>query len=257
MSRRSSKRVDRPEVTLENSRAVYDYYRDHQQNRALACAAYGLLAARYRPRITYGTGAERALRDVLGSRSVLLVAANHLSEFDQYTLAATAWRTPLRGVIGRTRVLAKDEVFDPPRRRREVDVMGGIPVFRSKNHGLRAVADAGRLMMEVSAERLARGDNLAVFPEGTCNYDDPPTVQHVNSGIGHIASRATKAGASVALLSVGIAYDPDSPHGDPAVKSASVFLAEPVLELPQKPIDISRLVHADLQKAVDGAIAAY
>ncbi|NLE79388.1 MAG: 1-acyl-sn-glycerol-3-phosphate acyltransferase [Rhodococcus sp.] len=249
--------MDRPEVTLENSDAVYGYYRDHQQNRGLAKAAYALLSAKYRPRVTYADGAEGALRDVLRSDAVLVIAANHLSQSDQYTLAATAWRTPLRRAIGRTRVLAKDEVFAPDRRRREVDIMGGIPVFRSKNHGLRAVADAGRQMMEVSAERLCRGDNLAIFPEGTSNYDDPAVVQHVNSGIGHIVSRATKGGAKVALLSIGISYGPNPTGGEPDVKSASVFLTEPVFDLPRKPIEIARLAHTDLQKAVDGAHAAY
>lgn len=249
--------MDRPEVTLANSEAVYDYYRAHQQNRFLAKAAYALLSAKYRPRVRYADGAERALRDVLRSDAVLVVATNHLSKSDQYTLAATAWRTPLRRAIGHTRVLAKDEVFEQPRQRREVDVMGGIPVFRSKNHGLRAVAEAGRQMMDVAAERLCRGDNLAIFPEGTCNYDDPAVVQHVNSGIGHIVSRATKGGASIALLSIGVSYGPNPTEGPPNVKSASVFIPEPVFDLPRKPIEISRLVHTDLQKAVDAAVAAY
>ena len=83
-------------------------------------------------------------------------------------------------------------------------MMGSIPVFRSKNYGLRAVSDAGRVMMDVAAERLGNGDCLAIFPEGTCNTEDPTRLQHVNSGIGHIVARAEKLGCSPALVSIGI-----------------------------------------------------
>ncbi|QBJ95695.1 1-acyl-sn-glycerol-3-phosphate acyltransferase [Rhodococcus sp. ABRD24] len=242
-------RATRPEVALGNFEAVYDYYVDHQQNRLVARAAYAALSARYRPRIRYAAGAREQLRDLLASGTRLIVSANHLSDSDQYTLAATAWQTPLRRAIGRTRVLAKDELFAEPGLRRKVDMMGSIPVFRSKNHGLRAVAEAGRRMMDISAERLRRGDVLAIFPEGTCNDGDPTRVQLINSGIGHIAVKARKLGAPPALLSIGISYRPDG------VRSASVFVGAPIVELPSTPMDIARTVADDLQLVVDGAVA--
>jgi len=78
-------------------------------------------------------------------------------------------------------------------------------------------------------------------------------LQHVNSGIGHIVARAEKLGCSPALVSIGINYGPVS--GD--VKAASVFVGMPVTELPDKPMDIARTVQADLQVAVNGAVAGY
>ncbi|MFE4498921.1 lysophospholipid acyltransferase family protein [Rhodococcus sp. NPDC056743] len=245
--------MDAPEVSLDNYEAVYEYYRVHQQNRFVAKLAYAGLALKYRPRVTYAPGAEAALKALLERGAQLVIAVNHLTESDQFTLAATAWRTPLRRVIGRTRVLAKDELFVDPAQRKKVDMMGSIPVFRSKNHGLRAVSDAGRVMMDVAAERLKDGDSLAIFPEGTCNTADPRTLQHVNSGIGHIVSRAEKLGCSPALLSVGISYGPEAGH----VTSARVFIGTPVVDLGGKPMDIARIVQGDLQRAVDGAVASY
>lgn len=242
-----------PEVSLDNYEAVYEYYRSHQQNRFVAKLAYAALALKYRPRVRYAPGAEAALKTLLERKTQLVVAVNHLTESDQCTLAATAWRTPLRRVIGRTRVLAKDELFVDPSQRKKVDMMGSIPVFRSKNYGLRAVSDAGRVMMDVAAERLGNGDCLAIFPEGTCNTEDPTRLQHVNSGIGHIVARAEKLGCSPALVSIGINYGPVA--GD--VKAASVFVGMPVTELPDKPMDIARTVQADLQVAVNGAVAGY
>lgn len=238
----------RPEVTLENYEDVYRFYLDHQQNRFLARAAYAALSARFRPRISYADGARDRLQELLRGGTRLIVVANHLTDRDQYTLAATAWRTPLRPVIGRTRVLAKDELFAGPRMRRAIDMMGSIPVFRGKDHGLRAVADAGRAMMDVSAERLHRGDVLAIFPEGTCNDGDPARIQQINSGVGHIAVKARKLGSEPALLSLGIRYHPDRP--------ADVFVSCPVVDLPTTPMNITRTVAAEMQAAVDGAIAA-
>lgn len=245
--------MDSPEVSLDNYEAVYEFYRTHQQNPVVAKFAYAALALKYRPRVRYASGAQAALALLLEQKTRLVVAVNHLTESDQFTLAATAWRSPLRRVIGRTRVLAKDELFVDPAQRKKVDMMGSIPVFRSKNHGLRAVSDAGRMMMDVAAERLAGGDCLAIFPEGTCNTEDPRTLQHVNSGIGHIVARAQKLGCSPALLSIGINYG----SGAANVKSASVFIGAPVAEFGTKPMDISRAVQTNLQAAVDRSVANY
>ncbi|MGW4717693.1 lysophospholipid acyltransferase family protein [Nocardia sp. NPDC004260] len=253
--------MELPEVRLENNAAVYDFYREHRQNRLKAWGAYAILGRRYHPRVTYADGAREALRTVIRQNRPLLIAINHLSESDPYTVAAAAWRSGLRRVIGRVRVLAKDELFTDPDQRRKIDMMGGIPVFRGKDHGLRAVNAAGQLMMDVCAERMARGDGIAVFPEGTCNDVDPSRVQAVGSGIGHIAFRAMKLGAEPVLVSMALSY---GPRADPAVqptkeeaKGASFYFNVPVLDLPPRPGEIARLVRTDLQQALDGAVAAY
>lgn len=253
--------MDRPEVVLENSDEVYDFYREHRQNRWQAWGAYAVLARRYRPRIGYAAGAREALRRLISERRPLLIVINHLSQQDPYTVAAAAWRSALRPVIGRTRVLAKDELFIEPNLRRRIDMMGGIPVFRGKDHGLRAVNAAGQRMIDICAERMARGDGIAIFPEGTCNDVDPAQVQAVGSGVGHIAFRAMKLGARPALVSLGLSY---GPRADPTVEptradavSACFHFGVPVPELPARPAEIARLVRTELQQALDGAVAAY
>lgn len=253
--------MERPEVFLDNADTVYDFYLAHRQNRLKAWGAYALLGRRYFPRVAYAEGARESLRAVIKAGRPLLIAINHLSENDPYTVAAAAWRSALRPVIGRVRVLAKDELFAEDEQRRKIDMMGGIPVFRGKDHGLRAVNAAGQRMMDICAERIARGDGLAVFPEGTCNAVDPTQVQPVGSGIGHIAFRAMKLGAEPVLVSMGLSY---GPRTDPAVeptreqvKSASFYFGVPITELPARPAEIARLVRTDLQQALDGAVAAY
>ncbi|MBC2588695.1 MULTISPECIES: 1-acyl-sn-glycerol-3-phosphate acyltransferase [Rhodococcus] len=245
--------MERPVVALDNYEAVYDFYLEHRQSRPVARAAYALLAARYRPRVCCDDGVRDRLRELIRARTPLLVVANHLTHSDQYVLAATAWRSPLRPVIGSTRVLAKDELFADESQRRKIDMMGGIPVFRAKNHGLRAVSDAGRRMMDVSAARLHHGDSVAIFPEGTCNEGDPTRLQPLGTGIGHIVRRSRDLGARPALVCVGIGYGPGK---DPS-RPASVFLTEPVTDLDGKVRDVTRLVQDELQRAVDGAVARY
>ncbi|OZF54723.1 1-acyl-sn-glycerol-3-phosphate acyltransferase [Rhodococcus sp. 14-2470-1b] len=244
--------MDRPAVILENDTTVYDFYLRHQQNRQVARLAYATLARRFKPRVSYPEGAREELRRLVYDDTRLIIAVNHLSETDPYTVAATAWASPLRPVIGRTRVLAKDELFQEPKQRRRIDMMGGIPVFRGKNHGMRAVSAAGNRMMDVSAERVRRGDDLAIFPEGTCNLEDPTKVQKVGSGIGHIVSRVRALGVEPVLICIGLSY------GDPQkLKSASVYIDTPITGLPDKPLHITRTVSDGMQKALDGAVAAY
>ncbi|WP_405487015.1 lysophospholipid acyltransferase family protein [Nocardia sp. NBC_00511] len=253
--------MERPEVILENSDTVYDFYRDDRQNLVKARAAYWLLGRRYQPRVSYAPGARERLREFISQGRPLLISVNHLSQLDPYTVAATAWRSVLRPVIGRTRVLAKDELFVEPKLRSRIDMMGGIPVFRGKDHGIRAVNAAGQRMIDICAERMARGDGIAVFPEGTCNDVDPDQVQTVGTGIGHIAFRAKKLGANPVLVSLGLSYGPrPDPKVEPTkeqVKSASFYFGVPVPELPTKPAEITRVVRDELQVALDGAVAAY
>lgn len=253
--------MERPEVLLDNADTVYDYYREHRQNRWKAWGAYAILGRRYHPRVAYAEGARELLHQVIHQRRPLLIAINHLSESDPYTVAAAAWRSELRAVIGRVRVLAKDELFLEPEQRRKIDMMGGIPVFRGKDHGLRAVNAAGQRMMDICAERMARGDGIAVFPEGTCNEVDHTEVQPVGSGIGHIAFRAMKLGAEPVLVSMGLSYgarpDPTVQVSKEEAKGASCYFGVPVTELPARPAEIARLVRTDLQQALDGAFAAY
>ncbi|WP_410871382.1 lysophospholipid acyltransferase family protein [Nocardia sp. A7] len=249
-----------PEVLLDDYDAVYDYYLRHQQNRWKALASYAVLGRRFRPRVTFAESAKQQLKALIRSGRPVIYAINHLSTSDPYTVAATAWRSPLRSKIGRVRVLAKDELFVDPEQRRKVDMMGGIPVFRGKDHGIRAVNAAGQRMMDVCAQRLAAGDHLAIFPEGTCNEVDHTKVQAVGSGIGHIAFRAAKLNAPPALVAMGMNYGTYAAGVGPTaaeVVSGSAHFRAPILELPQRPADIARLVREELQLAVDGAVAHY
>ncbi|GAC52584.1 hypothetical protein GOAMI_13_01340 [Gordonia amicalis NBRC 100051 = JCM 11271] len=235
------------DVELAQSEAVYAHYLDHQQDRVRARLMYGVLAARIRPVVRF-TSRDRLVRTVRSGKP-LLIAANHVSQRDPLVLAAAGFRSPIRPRIGHLRVLAKDELFEDPEQRRKIDTLGGIPVFRPKDHGVRAAAEAGRQMFGVCVERMVRGDSIAVFPEGTCNEGDVTRLQKLGTGIGHIAYRALKAGVDVSLVSAGIAYPDDGDRARPRVT-----FGEPVVLAGFKdetPAALTRIIQGDLQGVVD------
>ncbi|GAA1458178.1 lysophospholipid acyltransferase family protein [Williamsia maris] len=236
------------EITLENADEVYAFYGAHRQPVMRARAAYAYLAARYRPAISYDDGARDQTIEMRRRNVRFVVCANHLSDKDQFVLAATAFRTPLRRLIGHIRVLAKDELFDDAKQRAQIDVMGGIPVFRPKDHQMRAAVAAGRQMIDVCVDRATRyGDSIAVFPEGTCNVTDPSTLLPIASGIGHIAHGIAE-NVEVALLPIGIAYPDDTRVG------ARVMMGAPELIDPAAtPAAITRRVRTRLQNSVSDA----
>ncbi|OCH82115.1 1-acyl-sn-glycerol-3-phosphate acyltransferase [Gordonia sp. UCD-TK1] len=234
-------------VELSEAQAVYEHYLTHQQDRARARMMYAVLAARIRPVVRFRS--REAIVRAVRSGAPLLIAANHVSERDPLVLAAAGFRSPLRHRIGSLRVLAKDELFQDPEQRKKIDTLGGIPVFRSKDHGVRAAADAGRQMIAVCVERMARGDSIAVFPEGTCNEGDPTEVQRLGTGIGHIAHRALRDGVGLWLVSAGIAY----PAGGGRPVVALGELVDLGARRDDTPAAVTRWIQRDLQGAVDDA----
>ncbi|MFF0454058.1 1-acyl-sn-glycerol-3-phosphate acyltransferase [Nocardia africana] len=237
-----------PSVEFDNRDAVYEYYRTHRAPRTRARLFYAITAYRKRPAVHYADGARAAIRGLIRDNRRMLIAINHVSVEDPPTVAAFAWRSVFRPRIGHIRVLAKDELFIEPGQRSRIDIMGAIPVFRGKDHGPRAAYAAGQQLMDVCVGRMVDGDDLALFPEGTCNETDPSRVQTIGTGIGHIAARARKAGAAPVFVFLGLTYGPDG--------RATFYLDEPLPDFPERPAEITRVVGARMQRALDGAIAA-
>lgn len=240
---------------MDRATEVYDHYLSHQQPVTKARGMYGILAWRHKPRVTYADGEREVLRRAVRSGEPMLISANHVRETDPFILAATGFLSPLRSHIGRMRVLAKDELFEDPDQRRKIDALGGIPVFRSKDHGARAAMAAGQRMIDVCAQRMARGDYIAVFPEGTCNPDDPARLQKLGSGVGHIAIRAAKLDAAPWLLSIAMTYRDGgaTPQRPLVVVNTPIRMSDADLATPAA---VTRHIAADLQATLDLATGA-
>jgi 1-acyl-sn-glycerol-3-phosphate acyltransferase len=249
--------MKRPNVRIDNYKEVYDFYRTHQQNKVGARLGYAALSRIFHPRVQYEQGAKEQLEELVANDTSLIIATNHLTYKDQYPAAATAWQTPLREKIGRTRVLGKDELFRGAKRP-FIDMMGTVPVFRSKNYDATLTREAGNYMTDAMAERLANGDNIAILPEGTCNIEHPEKLLPLRTGIGHMACRAAALETNLAIVTMGISYGENlrGTH-DTDVKNALVYINQPIVNIPTNPSDIVGAAQVSLQDAVDNANRLY
>jgi 1-acyl-sn-glycerol-3-phosphate acyltransferase len=257
---------NKPPVRLdEHFKELYEFYEHHQQPRFMARIVYLLLAAQLRPHVSYAEGAKGSIKKLVQQKTPILLALNHIDDKrDAKVTSAAAFLSPIRPLLGRLRVLAKDGLFDEenaandpdfdPKLRDKIDLMGSIPVFRQIDHPDNPfVSKAGIAMIQTATNRVVSGDSLAVYVEGTCNKtDDKTKLQHVEGGLSHIYNRARKLGKRAAIVSVGINYGPTND-----ASKASIFFNTPMLDLPDKPHDITAAIAEDLQVAVHGAAKYY
>lgn len=249
--------MKRPDVRIDNYKEVFDFYQTHQQNKVGARLGYAALSKLFHPRIRYEDGAREQLEELVANDTSLIIATNHLTYRDQYPAAAAAWQTSLREKVGHMRVLGKDELFHGAKRP-FIDMMGTVPVFRSKNYDPLLTKEAGNYMTNAMAERLAHGDTVAILPEGTCNVDHPERLLPIRTGIGHMARRAVELDANLAIVTMGISYG-DKLRGthDTDVKNALVYINSPVVDIPDNALEVVEAVRANLQDAVDNANELY
>lgn len=248
------KSFERPPVDISNYNEVYDFYATHQQNVVGAKLAYCALNKYFKPRLRYADDAWDEIDELVKDDVSIIIAPNHLTYSDHYVIAGAAWDTPVRPEIGHARVLAKDELFRG-KTRRPVDMMGGIPTFRTKNHDTVMVSQAADRMVDITAQRLANGDHVGVFAEGTCNDQHPQTLTQLKSGLARIALRARdEYGARVAIMTMGVSFG-EKQRGtkDTDVRGAIVYVNSPVVQLPDNVQDLTEVVRDSLQASVTAA----
>lgn len=244
----------RPKVELENYDAVYDFYEYYQPNETLARIGHFAMNMAFRPHITFADGAETAIQDHLNNDTRFIIPANHLSDKDQYVVAAMARQAKiLRPLIGNTDIPTKPSLSHNPLLRYAIDIMGSIPVIRAKDISDEETKDLQREARiryeQVQANRIANGFHLALFPEGTRNTTDPYNVQEIKHGVGNILQRLPFS--NVALLPVGLWYG----MGDQKdMRHPEVFIGNPVVEGIKDREKVLSIVHNELQICVDSAI---
>lgn len=205
-----SGRRGRPEVTVSNFEAVYDYYGPGRRRDGVTHPLLRFVGGLYSPdlRITPETVAEvHRLHDAgVG----IIVAANHPSVHDPLVLASAMFDKRVRFLASGTG-LTKDPLFRGPLRP-VFEYTGTVPVFRAKNYvGTAAEThnSAAARLIEVCVDRLASGGVVLTFVEGTnSSADDLRTLrlESVKKGVGLMVAGAREAGRGVAVLPVGIVY---------------------------------------------------
>src|SRR5699024_446180 len=219
---RRARRGARPEVTLGNFAAVYDFYGPGRRRDAFAHPLLRLVTAIWAPRIEITAEVAARLRELHDSGTGVVLAANHPSGHDALVLASAVWDARVRFLSGGTG-LAKDSLFSGPTRPL-FEYTGTIPVFRAKNYpdvpADTHVAAAER-RIEVCSDRLGAGGGAgraraSLFSgptrplfgyTGTIpvfrakNYPDVPADTHVAAAERMIEVCSDRLGAGGVVLS--------------------------------------------------------
>jgi len=216
--------MSRPEVLLQNYDALYNFYEQYEQNQLFARFGHFVLGQMYKPQVSYAEDgfAQEAIRNELDEDRRLALAANHLTDADQYALMSLIQREKVfHPFIGNSFMAAKASLFTrPPSKgglvlRRALDGMGGIPVFRTEDveyQDAETPTEITKLQQlarsradDVQVARLKRGRHGANFLEGTRNRVDQTQVQPLKKGFAHTVSRAAKD-VGVFIVPIGMYY---------------------------------------------------
>lgn len=200
----------RPEITVANYEAVYDFYGAGRRRDGFTYPLLAFVYAVYSPDLRIAPETVAEVHRLHDAGVGIIVAVNHPSAHDPLVLASALFDKRVRFLAGGTG-LTKDPLFRGPLRP-VFEYTGTIPVFRAKNYQGTAEeiheAAAARLI-GVCVERLVAGGVVLTFVEGTnSSTDDLRTLrlESVKKGVGLMVAGARGAGRPVAVLPLGLAY---------------------------------------------------
>ena len=208
---------EKPPVDAMHIAEVYDFYKDNPVNKPFLKFAHYVLGKTMRSDISYwDDSGPQYLSDAIDAGKGIVFAANHRTNNDQYVLAALpAQVKELDTMQGTTFIPSKTNLFQVKPLRWAVEQLGAIPAYRAKDFTedqakLRRIAADD--LIDVSVHRVTHGQHMAIFPEGTRNYEKPNEVQKLHRGIAEIVCRA-QIERDFLILPIGIAYGDDKPQG--------------------------------------------
>ncbi len=144
----------------------------------------------------YYSAIEVSGRDRIPTSGPVVFVANHPnSMFDPALVGLT--------VIRSVHFVSKAPLFDVPVLGTLMRALGMIPAFRGRDDATQVERNFGSL--DAAAEWLVRGEAVGIFPEGLSH--DLPRVEQVRGGAARMAISATRAGARVTVVPIGLNYE--------------------------------------------------
>lgn len=250
-------------MRLENYEQIYDEVERRKQSRRFALGFSALLRCVYAPNVIYMDGAKEGISEAINEGKTNIFAIGHRSLHDPNVAQAAVYREPLlRRRVGSINVWAKSPLFVSEKRFDPTPLltweMGGIPVFRKKDYPdaspemLRAVGDR---MTDATIAALQRGEDLAVFPEGTCNEGDPTQLLMINTGLAHVMHQTydaqreddPEAEPQFTLIPVGISYGVNPQPDFWRARRATVAFGSPIDTLERKPFQTTKVIKLGME----------
>ncbi len=264
--------MSRPDVSLENAGELYEYYAQHQQNPVFArFIAHPILGKVFRSRITLEEGAEDAIAEEVAANRRLIVSPNHLTANDQFVVVSVAQSVKaLRPLRGNTFIPAKSSLFTQPglpgkALRWAIDELGAVPTTR-RGKDVEVTAETEELIREsmllahrAQVAKLIKGQNMAVFWEGTRNTVDHAMVQPFKNGPAYTAREAAE-NVGISVLPVGIycgGEPQDYQKGNvPHPYTPTIHIGLPIAVENHTVAGLVSAAHSAVQGCVDVAVAA-
>jgi 1-acyl-sn-glycerol-3-phosphate acyltransferase len=273
--------MSRPQVSLENFEAVYDYYESHKQNQVFAMFGHAVLSRVYKPTISFAEdgAAKEAISQEFSAGTRLVISPNHLTEDDQYVIVSVVQREEvLHPLRGHTFIPSKPSLFTRPLRqggpilRRMIDGLGAIPIVRLEDLDRQGIVitpeieELHRKAMlradEIQVSKLVeQGNHMAGFWEGTRNREDHTKVQRLKKGIGYTVCKAAED-VDVSIVPVGVCYGGKPtdykklavPHK--YTPHVHIHIGMPFRVETTSPEELVQVVHPAIQGCVDVAVNA-
>ena len=256
--------MKRPDVTLENCDAVYDFYGSYNADQRRARIAHALIGKVFKPDVTFlDSETEDLVRQAVEHVDVTILACKHVNMNDPLHLVALTGIVRTFGdLAGATVIPSKRPLFDL-RIRRWIDDLGAIPTFRKKD----LVRDDGTLddassvelshaterLIDVCAKLMCRGKTLAIFPESERSAkiegSDPSRVNRLKDGVARMYLKSIDS-VTIAIVPLGLCYD--ETKSMTAKRKPSMVVGNP---LTKRYSDAAALM-ADLAEAMQAAQTA-
>ena len=256
--------MKRPVVSLENCDAVYDFYEGYDAHMGRARFAHALIGKVFKPDVSYlDASTPELVRAAIEESDVTILSSKHVNMNDPLHLVALGGLVgALESFAGSTVIPSKRPLFDL-RIRRWIDDLGAIPTYRRKDFAgpdgalddaaSAALAAANARLVDVCANLMRRGKNLAIFPESERSAkiegSDPSRVNPLKDGVARMYLHASDS-VTIAIIPIGLCYRDSSSML--AKRRPAIVMGTPL----RGPYTDSAPLMADLAAAMQAAQSA-
>ncbi len=248
---------ERPRVTSENFDAVYDYYAINRRNRGFSETIHHAAHHILRPDVELDDNVRDSIQQAITEQKGIIVTANHPSQHDAFTMPAAMTETGIPELMD-IAAAAKSELFQNPFTRFLFEHTGCIPVFRQKSDAVlnreHTLARANRLNA-VLVERLQRGENIAILPEGERSSEDDYEYVPLNKIKTGVARLAIATSGQSVILPLGIYYDTPNPKQTLPKRHAAVTFGPVITDYSSSIQGVRRQVHESINAALAESVA--
>ena len=246
-----------PIVHPDMYEAVYDHYESWTPNEHAKSLGYRAADMVMRPNVHISDTVTDSIARLRDENTSIVVAANHIAVTDPLVVSAAFYQKPILrplikdAIVGAKSTLFRQDTLPHSLYRRAVETMGSVPVFRPQDHpGHDKLQNTTQRLIDLLVGHLRDGKTVALFPEGSCNEEDPATVLPLKGLLGQVVCRAVSEHMEVAILPIGIYYGVAKKR-----RHAEMVINAPITGNFTKTATVSRLTRLSMQAAVDTAIS--